>query len=369
MNFIYESKQLKLIIYKLKTKKLIITASIILFKFQLSYSKEIINNSNNKTNNLNDIDHESHEANIDELKKSKVIKLKENKNTACELYEIKEGETITSILRKKKYFPIYGENGFLKKTLEINPNISSYNITLSEGESICLLKNELINENKLNNIDSNFHSYYLESGIKYLRLIEIDSTSGTEAKLLSRAIPFIETGFIQNWTKDFKSYLGINYSISQIMQSDSSVVIGDSIIRITNYFLGLNYKFNSLLYSELLISYGDTLVVRAVGDNTLKIEKMSNTKFKFLGGINFLNFENIFFNSELGFLLNTKFNNEIYNSDYGKGYEGALLVIVANNGWNLRGRIYYSHYSTYVQPVTFDYTEVGISIRLTVDLE
>lgn len=102
MNFIYESKQLKLIIYKLKTKKLIITASIILFKFQLSYSKEIINNSDNKTNNLNNIDHASHETNIDELKKSKVIKLKENKNIPCELYKIKEGETITSILRKKK---------------------------------------------------------------------------------------------------------------------------------------------------------------------------------------------------------------------------------------------------------------------------
>ena len=157
--------------------------------------------------------------------------------------------------------------------------------------------------------------------------------------------------------------------ISEIMQSDNSVVIGDSIIRLTNYFVGANYKINDLFYTELVTSYGDVLVVRAVSDNVLKIEKMSNTKFKLSGGLSFLNWNNFQFKGELGFLLNSKFNNEIYNSDFGKGYEGAFLVVYPNKSWELQSKIYYSHYSTNVQPVVFDYTEVGLLLRLTVDLE
>ncbi|WGL59909.1 hypothetical protein QEJ31_15360 [Pigmentibacter sp. JX0631] len=361
---------MKVITFNIKSKYLFFVTCSLLLNFHLSFSMENSNKLNNNTEiEFNKIDHQSHEVNFDELKKSKVIHLNEPKNISCELYKTNEGETLTSILRKKKYFPIYGENGFLKKTLEVNPNISNYNFILPEGESICLLENKSEKENSERNIDANFHSLFLEGGIKYLRLIEIDSTTGTEAKLLSRAIPFVELGLIQHWTSDFKSFLGINYAVSQIIQSDSSVVIGDSIIRLTNYFLGLNYKFNYLFYSEVTISYGDTLVVRAISDNTLKIEKMSNIKAKFLGGINFLAIDNILFNSEIGFLLNTKYNNEIYNSDYGKGYEGALVILLISKDWELRGRLYYNHYSTYVQPVTFDYTEVGISIRLTADLE
>lgn len=321
------------------------------------------NNENNKDTQII--------VNKEELKNSKIINSTDNTNTSqikCIKYLIQEDESLITILRNHNYYPIYGKNGYLVKTIQLNPNITRQNIILPKGEYICLIEKENEN-NKDFFIKNSFQSIYLEGGVKYLRLIENDTISETSAILLSRAIATAEVGLEQNWNNNFKSYLGINYSISEIMQSDSKVVIGDNIIRLTNYFIGLNYKLNNIFYTDFLVSYGDVLVVRAISDNVLKIEKMSNTKFKLLGGMKFLELETLIFNTELGILLNTKFNNEIYNSDYGKGYEGALIAAYPNNGWELRARAYYSHYTTKVQPVEFDYTEVGFVLRLTVDLE
>ncbi len=310
-------------------------------------------------------------VNKDEFKNSKIIYDNDstsNTKLSCIKYIVQEDENLISILRKQNYYPIYGKNGYLEKTIQLNPKTNRQNEVLPPGTNICLVEKENDNNKELF-VENSLQAFYLEGGIKYLRLIEKDSISGTSAKLLSRPIAMIEAGLEQKWRYDFKSYLGINYSISEIMQSDSSVVIGDNIIRLTNYFAGLNYKFNNIFYTDFLISYGDILVVRAISDHVLKIEKMSNTKLKLLGGIKFLELDAFIFNTEIGLLLNSKFENEIYNADYGKGYEGAIIVAYPNKGWELRSRLFYSHYTTNVQPVEFDYTEIGLMLRLTVDLE
>ena len=173
---------------------------------------------------------------------------------------------------------------------------------------------------KENNENSN-HMVYFEGGAKYLRLIEKDNDNGTSATLLSRLMISAEGGLIQKWTPIFHSYFGINFGVTQIMQSDTAVVIGD--------------------------------------------DTMATAKLKTLVGYTFLNFDNISFHGEAAFLINTPFNNEIYASQIGTGYEAAFVSSYETKDWELRSRLYYSRYITNIPPVTFDYTEIGITLRLS----
>lgn len=302
---------------------------------------------------------------------NKVLAEAENKtesNSQCQQYVVEDGESILSILRKLKYYPIYGKTGYLVKTRQLNPNLPQHNYHLQAGEQLCLPLTET--EDQQDRFARNsFHSFFIEGGLKYLRLIETEESTNTSAKLLSRPIASGEAGLQQNWSHSFKSFAGINYMISEILQSDTNVVIGDSIIRLVSYFVGGNLKLNEQFYSELIISYGDILVVRALSENILKMEKMSNTKLKILGGMQLLNWNELYFKGELAFLLNSTFKNEIYDAKIGKGFEGALLVTYPNDHWELQAKTYYSYYTTEVPPVLFEYTEIGLLLKLTVALE
>jgi hypothetical protein len=293
-------------------------------------------------------------------------------NLKCLEYKTKEGESLIEILIAQKRTPLYGINGSFNQTLSLNPNIKINNPTFKEGEVICLediskTKNPENNSNKENledNKNSN-HMVYVEGGVKYLRLIEKDNDNGTSATLLSRPMIITEGGLIQKWTPNFQSYFGINFGISQIMQSDTSVVIGDDIIRLTKYILGVKYYFLPDLYGNVEYGYGDELLFRAINTNTMQVEKMATAKLKALGGYTFLNFENLKFHGEAAFLINTPFNNEIYASQIGTGYEAALISSYETKDWEVRARLHYSRYITNIPPVTFDYTEIGILLRLS----
>lgn len=270
--------------------------------------------------------------------------------------------------------PIYGINGSLNKVLQLNPKLPIHNYTFKDGEILCLMdstnkenKNpdQKINSNKL----PNFQMVYVEGGIRYLKLIDQDSTTETSAKLLSRMIINSEVGLIQKWHPQIQSYLGINYSVSQIMESDTAVVIGDSIIRLTNFLVGMKYFFLPYAYGQIELGYGDTLLFRAINSNTIQMEKMSTAKLKLLGGLTMLEYEAWGFHGELAYLLNKPFNNEIYSSQIGKGYEGALVSTYQGTGWDFRVRLYHTKYETRIPPVVFDDTEVGLLLRLAVDLE
>ncbi|MBX9840153.1 MAG: hypothetical protein K2X69_17780 [Silvanigrellaceae bacterium] len=310
---------------------------------------------------------------------------KEVMNKKCNKYTTSNGENLIQILRNKSMTPIYGIDGSLNKTLQLNPNLPINNYTFKDGEILCLMdspskseeKNQTIKESikishdqKTNlNESQNFQMVYVEGGIRYLRLIENDSDTNTSALLLSRAMISAEGGLIQKWHPKFQSYFGINYAVSQIMQSDTSIVIGDSIIRLTNFFVGGKYFFLPYVYGLIGFGYGDELLFRAVNSQTIQVEKMSTAKLKFLGGLTMYEYRSFGFYGELAFLLNTPYNNEIYYSQIGKGYEAALATTYQGTGWDFRARIYYTRYETTIPPVVFDYTEVGLLLRLAVDLE
>ena len=293
-------------------------------------------------------------------------------NLKCMEYKTKEGESLIEILRSQKRIPIYGINGSFNQTLSLNPNIKKNNPKFKEGEVICLesiqksqtLENSLVQEKQEDKDNSN-HMVYFEGGGKYLRLIEKDNDNGTSAKLLSRLMISVEGGLIQKWTPSLYSYFGINFGVTQIMQSDTSVVIGDDIIRLTNYFLGIKYYFFPDFYGNMEYGYGDALLFRAINSNTMQVEKMATAKIKILGGYTFLNFEKLKFNGEAAFLINTPFNNEIYASQIGTGYEAAFVSSYETKDWEVRARLHYSRYITNIPPVTFDYTEIGILLRLS----
>ncbi|WP_233231075.1 hypothetical protein [Silvanigrella aquatica] len=290
--------------------------------------------------------------------------------TKCNIYKAEEGEKLIEILRKKSLLPIYGEEGSFKKTLEANPNIPVNNPEFHEGQTICLAE-ENINKSDVNKTKTpsrNNQMFYIEGGGRYLRLDDTDSSTGTSASLLSRMIVSMDAGLIQKWTPDLQTYIGINYAVSQIMESDTSVVIGGSIIRLTNFIFGAKYQFDPRIYGQMELGYGDELLFRAVTVNTIQVEKMSTAKLKTLAGYTLYTDGNFGFHGELGFLINTPFNNEIYRANLGTGFEAALAGSYQGEDWDFKARVYYTKHQTNIPPVLFTYYETGILMRLSVDL-
>ncbi len=333
-----------------------------------------------KRNDISDIKRKKKKNNLNQLNNS----YKNNiTNKKCNKYIASEGESLIQILRSKFMTPIYGVDGSLDKTLQLNPNLPINNDTFKGGEILCLVDttnqedqnnpikentNIITDQNKYQNDSKNFQIAYVEGGSRYLKLSEKDASSGTSATLLSRMIISAETGLIQKWYPHFQSYFGINYAVSQIMQSDTSVVIGDNIIRLTNFFSGAKYQFLPYAYGQMELGYGDELIFRAVSSQTIQVEKMSTAKLKFLGGITMHQYGSFDFNGELAYLLNMPFNNQVYSSQVGMGYEGALVSVYQGIGWDFRARLYYTNYKTNVPPVVFNYAELGFLLRLAVDL-
>jgi hypothetical protein len=327
-----------------------------------------------------DEDQENHE---DQLKEKNIIapikpkitnkkliikKEPEKKQITCNYYKTKEGETYTEILRKNKLFPIYGEEGSFEKNLENNKHITRNNYTFSEGEDLCLENPVATTTVSKNNEEKNFQKVYSEIGSHYLRIIDEDPESQTRAVLLSRLLGRVELGLIQTWNSLMRTNLGIRYEASQIMQSETAIVIGESIFQLIHLNAGIQYQFNPKIYGKFDINYGDELVFRAIDFETIMLEKIPTTKFKLLGGYKL--FENQYFNiyGEFGFSLHKPFENEVYKANFGKGYAFAVTANHQNEDWEFQSRLYFSRYWTVIKPINFNYTEVGISFTLATDL-
>ncbi|WP_338634779.1 LysM peptidoglycan-binding domain-containing protein [Spirobacillus cienkowskii] len=301
-------------------------------------------------------------------KKLIIKKEPEKKQITCNYYKTKEGETYTEILRKNKLLPIYGEEGSFEKNLENNKHITRNNYTFSEGEELCLEKPVATTTVSKNNEEKNFQKVYSEIGSHYLRIIDEDPESQTRAVLLSRLLGRVELGLIQTWNSLMRTNLGIRYEASQIMQSETAIVIGESIFQLIHLNAGIQYQFNPKIYGKFDINYGDELVFRAIDFETIMLEKIPTTKFKLLGGYKL--FENQYFNiyGEFGFSLHKPFENEVYKANFGKGYEFAVTANHQNEDWEFQSRLYFSRYWTVIKPINFNYTEVGISFTLATDL-
>lgn len=301
-------------------------------------------------------------------KKLIIKKEPEKKQITCNYYKAKEGETYTEILRKNRLLPIYGAEGSFEKNLENNKHITRNNYTFTEGEELCLEKPLETSSAFKNNEEKNFQKVYSEIGSHYLRIIDDDPQSQTKAVLLSRLLGSAELGLIQAWNPLMRTHLGIRYEASQIMQSDTAIVIGESIFQLIHLNAGIQYQFNPKIYGKFDFNYGDELVFRAIDFETIMLEKIPTTKFKLLGGYKL--FENQYFNiyGELGFSLHKPFENEVYKANFGKGYEFAVTANHQNKDWEFQSRLYFSRYWTVIKPINFDYSEVGISFTLATDL-
>ncbi|WP_186643943.1 LysM peptidoglycan-binding domain-containing protein [Fluviispira vulneris] len=296
----------------------------------------------------------------------------------CDKYTTEKEENIIHILRKKNMIPLFGENGSYQKTIELNKNLAFDNAFLEKGTTICLPnmpttvnnkeKKLLASDNtieleKNKNFEENPNLFYSELGVKYLRLKGENTDNNLTSTLLSRPIIFTEIGLTQRWNKDLETYFGINLSVTQIMQSDTNVVIGDSILRLTNILAGIKYNFYPNLYGNFQLSYGDFVVFRSINDTTLQVEKMSTTLLRSTIGYTFLSYDKLSFQSELSYLLSTPFTNEVYNAYIGQGYELGLVQSYNDKGWGFKTKLFYLRDYTYVPPVKFDYTEIGILFK------
>ncbi|KAB8033731.1 LysM peptidoglycan-binding domain-containing protein [Fluviispira multicolorata] len=363
---------------------------------QKNESKEELSNKNfdKDTENQSIVQYTKKLKNKKIENKEKIIKtdsttkavesIKKQELEKCNKYIADKKEHLIYILRKKNLYPLYGKDGSFQKTVELNKNLNLEDPYIEAETSICLPesisnntedKTQILkaqDESKKIEISKSYEEnpnlFYTEFGIKYLRLTGTDTSNNTSSTLLSRAILFAEAGFIQKWDQNFSTYFGISYAISQILQSDTKIVIGDSIIRLTNILVGAKYKFYPRFYAALQLSYGDELVYRAMNNTTIQVEKMSSAKMKNTAGYTFLDYNELSFQAELSYLFNTSFNNEIYNSSIGQGFEAALIQSYEGKGWEFRSKIYYLRDYTRVTPVKFDYTEIGLLIQFAGEL-
>ncbi len=345
---------------------------------QVSEKSRKKNMSSTKISNEKRENKKKPEQNKKKDSNEKIIPEAQSEIQQCDKYTTEKEENIIHILRKKNITPLYGENGSYQKTIELNKNLTFDNPFLEKGTAICLPKILTTDNNSEKNLhafdksiklennknfEENPNLFYSELGVKYLRLIGINTDNNLSSTLLSRPIVFTEAGLTQRWSKQLETYFGINFAFTEIMQSDTNVVIGDSILRLTNIIAGIKHQFYPSLYGNFQFSYGDYVIFRSIDDSTIQVEKMSTAHLRSTLGYTFLNYDKLSFQSEISYLLSTPFTNEVYNSYVGQGYELGLIQSYNDKGWGFKTKLFYLRDYTYVPPVKFDYTEIGILFK------
>ena len=239
-------------------------------------------------------------------------------------------------------------------------------------------KSELNNE-KLNNPSNNsekekkendkpFNSFYLDGEFRYFSISGTDQLYNVSQTLTFRAASLEEVGFIQNWHKDFKSYLGVNYSILQVSDSNAGITINNSVNREINFVAGAKYNLFSFLYLQTEYSYGGILFFRALNLQSVKIESIFISKLNMGGGITFLNYSSFGIHAEGAYDLVFPNNDSNYGNISGNGFETALLFTYERNDWGIKSKFYYNSLNLKTTPINLQYQEYGVRLGFYLDL-
>ncbi|WP_397600403.1 hypothetical protein [Silvanigrella sp.] len=223
-------------------------------------------------------------------------------------------------------------------------------------------------EKEIKEEDKSFHSFYLDGEFRYFSISGTDPLYNVSQKLTFKAASLEEVGLIQNWHRDFKSYLGVNYSILQVSNSNAGIAINNTVNREINFVAGAKYHLLSFLYLQAEYNYGGILVFRALNVQSVKIESILISKLNMGSGVTFLNYSSFGLHAEGAYAIIIPNNDSNYGNIGGNGFETALLLTYQGKDWGIKSKFYYNLLNLNTRPINLKYQEYGVRLGFYIDL-
>ena len=336
------------------------------------------------------------------------------------VYKVKKDDMISKLLLKFGATPIYIKNGYLEKTLELNPSkkntkgdlIYPYEeiilpvkidvllkIINEEGIEYTILKNaplkkgpnnesysnedsassdeeklESSNKEKIKDPNESILSHdevsvpstlKITTAVRYLTLNQFNTNNDRHAALYSAASPSISLDLMQNWEDNLTSYFGISDLYIDIMKSPI-YFIKNRQFHLLSIHAGVEYTTNFNLYFQNELTTGQDLVYESEGYNTMEDHIIYIMNNKMLVGYTFFQFNNLKAQAEAAYIITVP----LYKAQFhlGNGYSGAVKVRQQNSGFALATGIFYTDRMTYSESVQSNVIEFGIIGVLSLEL-
>ena len=201
-------------------------------------------------------------------------------------YEVKSGDTFTTILQRASLVPIYGPNGSWKKMLELNPELQpdkGHKILPGQMVQFKVIKpdiperaptskEEVLSE-KPQILGSEIFSEFTIGAIgSYERLDATDEGTGDEAKLLSRMNPGLTLGWRIYGLKKLEPFLLLQIQKVSFNDFDSDHPIKLKTTTRTSLRAGSDWKFTPSFRLTTSLGYMESPFIRSLDENIYQVD-------------------------------------------------------------------------------------------------
>jgi len=200
--------------------------------------------------------------------------------SAAPLYVVQKGETLSGILQRLSFSPIYGEEGALAKTLKLNRNLGNGDRILP-GDGIELparptdpsLGDSSAPDRIIADVDDVSSSFSLGLGLDYFRIDASDLTSGSHSTILSTLSPSLRLGYRLQWNASTAVLVGAHFERYHLQPAKNADFDHSTGFR-SGFSAGLSQKFSSRLEALLRMDLQERLFFHASGATELAVDSI-----------------------------------------------------------------------------------------------
>lgn len=211
-------------------------------------------------------------------------------------YEVQQKDTLGSILQNAGLTPLWGKNGYVKKTIELNAGKLDKNGNIVLTNSILKIPKALLSETKISTLDtvqnreisevkkeeSTDHlkaNVELGPGFEFWQIDSKEKDDGAKAKIESKPSPTLRLSLNHEWDKTSSTYIGAVYSQINFIQPGSKNIRNDS-QNFAEIFIGHKYNIRNWTFiGEYKNSQRPYLLARSNTDLTIESPWLTQISF------------------------------------------------------------------------------------------
>ena len=302
-------------------------------------------------------------------------------------YKVKNGETLSEILVKLNFFPIWGKNNYVMRTIELNPKLERYrghkiypNQTIMlpiksthrtkepslASEEVSLGNQEDQKETLSSTVKAKDNSSFGRLNISYdffYSAMDIkDTTTSDTANILSRVNSALQIAWEQQWDKANKSFL--NYrSEKHDYESLQGRLKGKS-FNLQGFGFGYERTMTESFDLRFKYQVQERLFVRATSMTDLVMEKSMIQEFELNPRYTLFSKGKFILTPDVSFAYLFPVKNDNYSIKRGQRYTAGLSLKHDIGEYSLMGRYFYGVEKQDTSIMTKTTKATGISVGI-----